>query len=575
MKKLLSFTLVAVMLLSTLVLSSCDLLDQAKDFVHEVLGIGDDVRTTINEEEWENALSATNFTVVMHNGDFSDYILMDGDAIEVVETTAFYSQSTIIDLEKGCLMQETENGWIGYQVDVSSYKTINLYNLGYVPYVEFPELVYNEETKTYFYENETKTFSARFEDGNLVYAELIYKSARERWVEIKNIGTTVVNLPAYEIITDGIVSPNDAPANAVTTVTDEQFVNMWSINNCTIDCSITASYMSINITFNITEAGMKMTLNYMGEESYQYAANVDGTYYPVEEHNGQYIVYTGQGASGIDVADGILQLLEIENVDETTLAYNEQGRYYTMQAGEDTLYFYFENGQINKIILVKATGNSTTPYLEIPVVFSNFGTTEVDLPEYIIDDEDLIIEVPPTYQGMVTEEQWDVQVNATINYTVDSAIRRTSISTGEFMGEYSTHFESAENGSYEFGHNSPYRAYLEDGVYNIDYNEETGTYEATKTSFTTEDFTICGQTLGVKYEYSDFTYNEYQGRYEGVMVVDDVEYQLFVYFNEYGTLVKIGVVAYMYEYDVLLEGDVVITSLGTTVVTLPEYVIIE
>ena len=28
-------------------------------------------------------------------------------------------------------------------------------------------------------------------------------------------------------------------------------------------------------------------------------------------------------------------------------------------------------------------------------------------------------------------------------------------------------------------------AYLDDGVYNIDYNEETGTYEARKTSFTT------------------------------------------------------------------------------------------
>ena len=57
--------------------------------------------------------------------------------------------------------------------------------------------------------------------------------------------------------------------------------------------------------------------------------------------------------------------------------------------------------------------------------------------------------------------------------------------------------------------------------------------------------------------------------------LNDVEYQLFVYFDEYGTLVKIGMVAYMYEYDMLLEGDVVITSLGTTVVTLPEYVIIE
>ena len=576
MKKFLSLTLVAVMLLSTLMLSSCDFINKTKDFVHGVFGIGDDVRTTISEEEWNNALNVDKFTLIVHQGKYDNHILMDGKVIEIIETTAYYSQSMIIDLENGCLVQETSNGWVGYQANMTYYEEINLGNLGYVPDVNFSELVYNEETKAYTYENDSKSFSARFEDGNLVYAELRYKSSyTESWVEIKDIGTTVVNLPKYEILTDGVVAPNDAPADAVTTVTDEQFANIFNVNNCTIQWSFIGSGMTMTMTLEIVEEGMKMTLNLMGEEGSEYAANIDGKYYAIETNSdGQNVVYTGQGSEGIDIVSAILQMLEINNLDETTLAYNEQGRYYTMQAGADTLYFYFENGQINKIISVKAIGGSTTPYLEIPVVFSNFGTTKVDIPEYIIDDRDLIIEIPPTYQGIVTEEQWDAQLNA-INYTVDSIATYTRISTGEYIGKYSTHFESAENGSVEIGHNYPHRAYLDDGVYNINYNEETGEYEATKTNYTTDDFTICGQSLGVRYEYSSFTYNEYQGRYEGVMVVDDIEYQLFVYFDENGTLVKIGMVAFVYDVDMRLEGDVTITDIGTTVVELPEYVIVE
>ena len=394
MKRFLSLSLVVVMLLSTVMLSSCDFLNKAKDFVHGVFGIGDDVRTTITAEEWDNALNVDNFTLIAHQGKYDDRILKDGKAIKLIETTAFYSQSMMIDLENGCIVQETANGWVGYQTSTISYEEINLGNLGYIPDVDFSELVYNEETKTYSSEKDSKTFSARFEDGRLVYAELNYNySYTDRWVEIKNIGTTVVNLPAYEIITDGIVSPNDAPSNAVTTVTDEQFANMLNINNCTIQCSALVTSMEITITLEIVENGMRITFNLMGEEDYEYAGRVDGLYYNIEKNReGQNVVYVGEGSKGFDLTTAMLQMLEVENIDEKTLAYNEQNRYYTMQAGADVLYFYFENGQINKIILVKATGDLTIPYLEIPIVFSNFGTTKIDIPEYIVDDRDLIVE---------------------------------------------------------------------------------------------------------------------------------------------------------------------------------------
>ena len=66
MKKLLSFTLVAVMLLSTLMLSSCDFLTN----IFNPSSNQDAGRTTITEMEWLNAFNVTNYTMnVQMNGE--------------------------------------------------------------------------------------------------------------------------------------------------------------------------------------------------------------------------------------------------------------------------------------------------------------------------------------------------------------------------------------------------------------------------------------------------------------------------------------------------------------------------
>ena len=207
------------------------------------------------------------------------------------------------------------------------------------------------------------------------------------------------------------------------------------------------------------------------------------------------------------------------------------------------------------------------------MALADIGTTEVILPEFTVDEENVETEIPPTYAGVVTEEQWNEQTNAT-NYTVESVTKSTRLSTGEALGGYSTNFKSAENGSEEPGHNYPYRAYLEDGVYNITYNKEAERYEARKTNYTVDDFSISSQTVETKLNYSDFTYNEYQGRYEGVITVDNLEYQMYLYFNN-GELVKIEMLLNVYEQDLQLKAEALISNVGTTVVELPEYVIVE
>ena len=87
MKRFLSLALVAIMLLSTFMLASCDLFDQAKDFVHGVFGIEDGeqsgVRTTITREEWVALNNATNYTCRIYSSAMEIAVWAGDDAIRI------------------------------------------------------------------------------------------------------------------------------------------------------------------------------------------------------------------------------------------------------------------------------------------------------------------------------------------------------------------------------------------------------------------------------------------------------------------------------------------------------------
>ena len=63
MKKLISFALVVVMLLSTLVLSSCDeALKILNDYLDSQNNVQKEIRNTVTDEEWADILQSNNFT---------------------------------------------------------------------------------------------------------------------------------------------------------------------------------------------------------------------------------------------------------------------------------------------------------------------------------------------------------------------------------------------------------------------------------------------------------------------------------------------------------------------------------
>ena len=117
MKKLLSFTLVAVMLLSTLVLSSCDLLNQAKDFVHNLIGIEDGAegRTTITKEELETSEEIQGYINELDKASIKALIadrvvasLANKTEVETSEANAETNEETI-NLQINLSAEKTEN----------------------------------------------------------------------------------------------------------------------------------------------------------------------------------------------------------------------------------------------------------------------------------------------------------------------------------------------------------------------------------------------------------------------------------------------------------------------------------
>ena len=121
MKKLLSFTLVAIMLLTTLMLTSCDLLNQAKDYVHGLIGI-ETTRYTITEEEWNNLPVIDNMCLEMtinYSGMYQSAICdITKEAAKVTmkvkQGSTTYEQSRYLDFVADySVFEEVPGEWVG------------------------------------------------------------------------------------------------------------------------------------------------------------------------------------------------------------------------------------------------------------------------------------------------------------------------------------------------------------------------------------------------------------------------------------------------------------------------------
>lgn len=199
MKKILSLVLVAIMLLSTLVLTSCD--ESTMQMVQSILEENGlvapkEVRTTVTEEEWNAVLKATNFTII-------DTLTIEGENIKrTVKKTDLGIEITYADQLVYHIMVEGKNHMIlqhngewEKQPSISTplIKDITVYDL--FPMSGWSELYqkleYDEERKCYFAVEGDDTAEFYFEDGQIVYGNL------NGYCEFKDFGKTVVEVPDF------------------------------------------------------------------------------------------------------------------------------------------------------------------------------------------------------------------------------------------------------------------------------------------------------------------------------------------------------------------------------------------
>ncbi|MBR2381810.1 MAG: hypothetical protein IKA84_04900 [Clostridia bacterium] len=397
MKKLLSLTLVALVLLSSLV--SCDM-ETAKGYLVNFLEqftttaeTQKEIRTTITEEEWNATFKSTNFTITVTAGDEGGRIAVTDSAIIYEVNTGEISMGIFVDVANECLLSETKAGWLAYYMEGLSAELgemggITLEMIGLSPdESSFAELVYNEETKAYTISYEGSSGEFFFEDGLLSKGTIsVGEGEYAQTYEIANVGTTVIEIPEYTITNDGKVDPSNAPADVRTTVTDEELAAHLEMRNFTINAGTMEYYLGIDASLKVADTAAELSVKYMYEAMQQYVALVDGKFYSIEEYGDGYL------ATDMDATmDQLNEAIEFarEYMSTEYLTYDEEGRYYKLEVENDgefaELYLYFENGQVVK-------GVYMMDGVEIIMVLADVGTTTVTLPEFEINDYPVMVD---------------------------------------------------------------------------------------------------------------------------------------------------------------------------------------
>ena len=387
MKKLLSLTLVALVLLTSLV--SCDM-ETAKGYLINFLEqftttteTQEEFRTTISEEEWNSVFNSNNFTIEMVVGEMVTLVVVDNSAIKYEVNEGEYSVSILVDVENECMLSETKAGWLAYYMEGLSTELgesggVTLGMIGMSPEEgSFAKLVYNEETESYTLNEDGVNAEFFFEDGLLSKGTI---SAGEGDVaqsyEITNVGTTVIEIPEYTIINDGKVDPSKASADVRTTVTNEELAPYLELRNFTINAGVMIAYMGVDVSLKVADTALELYADYMGEVMQQYVALVDGKFYSIEQYGDGYLA-TDMDATMDDFNTAIETAREYMSTEYLT--YDEEGRYYKVNVEDIEVYLYFENGELVKGVYI-------TEGVEIILTLADIGTTTVTLPEFEIND---------------------------------------------------------------------------------------------------------------------------------------------------------------------------------------------
>ena len=495
MRRILSLTLVAVMLLSTLMLVSCDA-------VIDLLGgiFGDEVRTTITEVEWQKTLLLDNYTVTANsdtNSDTNLEVLRAGSAQSFKMSYNGQSLNYLADTQKGIAFIETPIGWTATEVeggDLLGNTNVSLSAL--FEGLKYEDLVYDYATKSYTGKTEQFIAELHFEDGVLTYAMLLsLESTEVGMLEIKDVGKTVVNLPtSYTNVSDGKADPNTADKTVRTDITESEWAVFASMTNYTV----IGAFGINSTTLKATDEGISQVMSYnLGDEE-RMEVIIDGYFYHLEKgYDGKYI------ATKSTVADTTpISVVFGDNVTFEDLVYDENARYYyaTIGDGRYTMYLYFENGMITKAVQIMSDNT------EVIILFSNIGTTKVDFPEYTINID-----------TQVDEFQWIQNVNYT-NYTIKAV---SGEATGTIMqsGNVCRMFEQMN------GEEDTYYYVEQDGTVYYVTNQD-GEWQGKKDRYMDTMMPWPFQIMAAKeLRYDDFAYDSELQAY--VMIQDGIRVELY------------------------------------------------
>lgn len=393
MKKIISLLLVALMLLSVFFLTSCDLL---WDIINSINVPA--VRTTVTEYEWQRMLSIKNYTVRITIGkNIQESYIADNKKLFVSDGVEIINDYDINGLNG--IFYKTEYGWSGSIVD-SGWNDENLMlgSMLSLPFDSFGNAIYNEDEKCYtlIIESEETILSAKFyfEDGGIVQiVALGYVDGAKAKAEIVNIGKTTIDVSNLYIINDGKVEGGNPDKTVRTTVSENEFEDALSIKNISarvLDSGLGSLYKFTEKGFWIFDLHHDFNFD---DGSETYAVKIDGVYYLLENKDSKYVL--GANADRL-----IFQLVPGVVIDFADATYNEEERYYEVELEPKDLfdsshaYLYFEDGVLVKIAVVKCVlayengSTELTPqYYEWTLFLSNYGTTNIDFPEYEIATE--------------------------------------------------------------------------------------------------------------------------------------------------------------------------------------------
>lgn len=385
MKRILSLTLVAVMLLSTLVLTSCDAIT---DFFGGLFGgetKEEPARTTITEMEWRNAYKNNNYTLDFEQGGMRAILIVDDTVMKMefvdyeIDGVNLAGMAIYFDYKNELLLSKNSHGYIAIGISEADFELpfeseqLHLGALKFLPQVDFSEITYEEQTKSYIAKADGTLADCYFENGKLVSVTLESTDTTEDiTASIKNIGSSDIEIPEYINFNELSAQASTADKNVRTTITSSEWVANQTLNNYTLSFISSDMSPTIEVVCKQNDKAIEIGMFGFGKEIMKMQrVIIDGNLYELTESNGKTVAVE-IGNQSTSLVNSLLGQLDF-----SSLKYNEAGRYYEYRVSDTGIYLYFENGNLVKFFVIGPSAKGI-------YFVDNIGSTVIDLPEYTV-----------------------------------------------------------------------------------------------------------------------------------------------------------------------------------------------